>query len=155
MTQDAPVPGRGALVRPQWVTRSLIRAAPRVLWAFGDNVARCGFGGQARHARGEANALGVPTKWRPGALEADYFTDADWHNPQVGAVIDMAFFIMESALARGHHVAIPLDGLGTGLAELPRRAPLIHARIEALIEALGPASFSDPSRFGTESAGGT
>ena len=155
MTVPTALPRRGTLLRPQWLWRGGIRAAPTTLFVFGDNVARVGYRGQAAQARGEVNALGVPTKWRPSRAEADYFTDADWHNPQVGAVIDMAFFIMESALARGHHVAIPLDGLGTGLAELPRRAPLIHARIEALIEALGPASFSDSSRFGAESAGGT
>jgi hypothetical protein len=39
-------------------------------------------------------------------------------------------------LTRGETVVIPADGLGTGLAELPTRAPKIFAFIEANIQAL-------------------
>ena len=46
---------------------------------------------------------------------------------------------MTAALAAGHDVVIPIGGLGTGLAQLPQRAPKIHACIERRI-----ANLSDP-----------
>jgi hypothetical protein len=43
---------------------------------------------------------------------------------------------MGDCLSVGRNVVIPSDGLGTGLAELPPRAPKLHAMIEAAIEGL-------------------
>ena len=39
-------------------------------------------------------------------------------------------------LAEGGSVAIPQDGLGTGLSELPKRAPAIQAYIDTWISKL-------------------
>jgi hypothetical protein len=39
-------------------------------------------------------------------------------------------------LRQGVNICIPSDGLGTGLAELPKRAPSIHALIEERIREL-------------------
>jgi len=126
----------GKVIRLQYVTREMVRADPKTLFVFGDNIARTGLGGQAKAMRGEPNAIGVPTKWRPGRAERDYFTDDDAELFQVRDPIICAFHAMENALISGRNVAIPADGLGTGLAELPRRAPRIHRAIEARITAL-------------------
>lgn len=131
---------RGTVQRVPHVTRMMLRNSPEVLFVFGDNMEGRGLGGQAGQMRGEPNSIGVPTKWRPGRQERDYFTDADLNDRDVWHAIRGAFERIRKALETGHDVVIPTDGLGTGLAELPARAPKIHALIEAFI-----ASLSAPS----------
>jgi hypothetical protein len=126
----------GKVLRLKHVSRAMVQADRKTLFVFGDNIARVGLGGQAAAMRGEPNTLGVPTKWRPGRAEADYFTDADADLVQVRDPIVHAFHHMREALLAGRNVVIPADGLGTGLADLPRRAPRIHRAIEARISAL-------------------
>lgn len=128
----------GRVVRQARIVRSDARAhAYDRVYAFGDNLQRRGYGGQARELRGEPNAVGVPTKRAPTTMPADYFTDADLSNPVVVGAIDAAFALLAAALAEGKDVVIPADGLGTGLAELPARAPLVYAYIERKIGELG------------------
>ncbi len=127
----------GKLLRPQRVTRDDLKANPTTLYVFGDNMARRGMGGQAREMRGKPNAVGVPTKWAPTRDSRDYFTDNDYDtNGRIANVLKIAFDRLEAHLRSGHNVAIPADGLGTGLAELPTRAPRIHAYIEDRIRQL-------------------
>lgn len=107
------------------VYRKDLKANPDVLYLFGDNLQRVGLGGQAREMRGEENAVGVATKRAPGMREGDFFSDADYD--EVTPIIYRDIY-----RARWHHlgggaVVIPLDGLGTGLSELPQRAPRIYA----------------------------
>lgn len=108
------------------ITRAMLRAEPDTLFVFGDNMARTGYGGQAMEMRGEPNAVGIPTKWSPGMSPVDFFTDRDFDQARVA--IDDAFHLL-----RRHSGSIvwPEDGIGTGLAELPQRAPKIWAHIEA------------------------
>lgn len=111
-----------------WYARELVRSHPDWLFLFGDNMARRGRGGQAAACRGEPNVCGVPTKWRPDRLVRSYFRDADMDLVQPR--IDAAFAQAERHLGAGGVVALPAEGLGTGLAELPTRAPRIHRYIE-------------------------
>lgn len=110
-----------------WLMRDEIMAHPEHLYVFGDNMARKGFGGQAKEARGEPNAVGIPTKWEPKADEKSFFTDADLYT--VMPVIDEAFDRLEKHLRDGGIVFWPTAGIGTGLAELPQRAPKIAQHI--------------------------
>jgi len=127
----------GNLIRPQRITRAEVQANPDTLYVFGDNMQRRGLGGQAREMRGEPNAVGVPTKYRPSMGEDAFLRDSDWDEiPQVSKRIEDAFDQLAAHLRAGHTVAIPADGLGTGLAELPTRAPRIHAYIEGRIRQL-------------------
>jgi hypothetical protein len=126
-------PATGRIIRTRAITRELVRSEPRTLFVFGDNMERRGYGGQAAAMRGEPNAIGIPTKWRPSRRHDDYFRDADWHNPAVQQAITGAFRRIAAVLAEGRDVVIPADGLGTGLAQLPQRAPRIHAYIERSI----------------------
>ena len=130
--------GRGRLLRPERITRAMVRASPRTIWVFGDNLERRGYGGQAREMRGEPNAIGVPTKRKPERGPDAYLSDAMWERDSALFVaVAGAFNAMKDALAEGRDVAIPADGLGTGLAELPTRAPRMAAWIERRIAELG------------------
>jgi hypothetical protein len=61
-----------------------------------------------------------------------FFKNADLD--RVRPVIDEAFTKLADHLRAGGTVVLPAGGIGTGLAELPKRAPAIHAYITAQIE---------------------
>lgn len=136
MPSDTPATTRGRVLRLAYIKRADVIANRDHLYVFGDNMEGRGLGGQAREMRGETNTVGVPTKWRPGRAERDYFTDADVKDRDVWHAIHGAFEKMRTALDAGRHVVIPLDGLGSGLAELPTRAPKIYEMIERAISSL-------------------
>jgi len=113
----------------KYITRGLIRVEPNALFVFGDNIKGAGFGGQAAQMRGEPNAVGIPTKWFPSGNESAYFKDSDFH--AVVGNIDKAFGRLFMHAIGGGDIVWPMDGIGTGLAELPQRAPKIWNYIEA------------------------
>lgn len=126
----------GHVYRIPFITRDQVRARRNAVFMFGDNMQRKGYGGQAKHMRGEPNAVGVPTKWAPNMRPESFFSDDDF--AEVRPSIDAAFNRIRQELAQGLDVVIPIDGVGTGLADLPRRAPCIHRYIEDQIAALAP-----------------
>ena len=104
------------LIYQHRIARADLRANPDVLYIFGDNCARAGFGGQAAAMRGEPNAIGVRTKRQPNLGPSAFFTDAD-------ATECLGYWRHDLAPARDHHkrggvVVMPLDGIGTGFARL-------------------------------------
>lgn len=114
----------------------MVQSEPDTLFVFGDNIEQRGFGGQARAMRGEPNGVGIPTKRKPLHLESAYFTDSDFD--EVKPLIDAAF---EKLRAHSGPIVWPVDGIGTGLAELPQRAPRIYQYIkeqQAALEAPTP-----------------
>lgn len=112
------------------ISRAMLRAAPDTLWVFGDNVQRRGLGGQAREMRGEPNAVGLVTKRAPAMTPAAFLVDTDY--PQVRALWVAPYRRLRDHLAAGGDVVWPADGIGTGLAALPERAPVIWAALERL-----------------------
>lgn len=117
----------------QWITRDFVRAHPDARFVFGDNVARRGYGGQAREMRGEPNAIGIAVKWSPGRAEHDYFRDDD---PRCWAHVRADLARVEAELRAGRVVYVPADGIGTGLAQLPTRAPKLFAHLSDRINAM-------------------
>ena len=107
-------------------TRALIRSQPKRLFVFGDNLARVGYGGQAAEARGELNVIGIATKRSPRS----FFTETEQDFVDAKEQIVKAFVILAEHLQAGHDVVWPKDGVGTGLAELPVRAPSIWEGLE-------------------------
>lgn len=107
-------------------TRQLVRLHPDTLFVFGDNMVGRGFAGQARACRGEPNAVGIPTKWYPAMDPRAFFTDDDL--PKVKSTIDARFLRCVDHLRTGGIVACPPE-IGTGLAQLPTRAPRIYTYI--------------------------
>lgn len=110
----------------KWITRDMLRANPDARFIFGDNTQRVGMGGQAGAMRGEPNAIGVATKRAPGMSDGDFFAD---DNADDAKVVDDDIDRVIAAWIEGRAIVLPLDGIGTGLSELPRRAPKLHQHI--------------------------
>jgi hypothetical protein len=110
-----------------FISKKYVRDNPNKIFLFGDNLVRTGWGGQAKEMRGEPNAVGIPTKKKPEMTNDSFFTDDElWENKKA---IDNAFmdiFIIKQEIKKcGKEaiIVIPSSGIGTGFAELPRRAP--------------------------------
>ena len=95
-----------------------VYAEPDWFFVFGDNVVRRGTGGQAC-IRGLPNAYGVPTKWRPDRLPDSYFSD----KVQCWDHCTYKLTHLHTLLFKSKNVYWPKDGIGTGLADLPNKAP--------------------------------
>lgn len=122
-------------------TREDLKANRHKMFVFGDNMARKGFGGQAKACRGEPNALGIPTKHTPDCSKGAFFRDSDI--AKVEPVIAAAFEAITMQLVSKRIVVWPADGVGTGLARLEEKAPAIYKYITArwnhLLELYGGA----------------
>ncbi len=94
-----------------------LRANPKVLYVFGDNAERWGYGGQAAEMRGEPNSIGIATLRSPGVFWSDDNFAANC------GIIDADMAPLFSALTVGRTIVFPLDGVGTGLARLRENAP--------------------------------
>ena len=103
----------------QMITREMVQSEPGAVFVFGDNLGRAGLGGQAGAMRGEPNTIGVATKRAPGMADDDFFADtAECRDILLAEIKQIA-----NALDAGKTVYVPAAGLGTGLSELPKRAP--------------------------------
>lgn len=106
---------------------------PHHVFVFGDNMKQFGKRGQAKALRGEPNAVGIPTKNSPGWGPRDYFSDDDY---ELNCwAIDAAF---KKIYARNPQaVVLPMDGIGTGLADLKKKAPRTYGHLENKLRELG------------------
>jgi len=111
-----------------YISRKMLLQNIDKLFVFGDNMARAGYGGQAKQMRGCLNAVGIPTKWRPATDLGAYFRDDDFM--MVKPRIDVEFDRLEGFLQRGGTVVWPEAGIGTGRAKLYERAPKIAGYID-------------------------
>jgi len=116
------------------ITRTMLRAEPDTLFVFGDNMVERGRGGQAKEMRGEPNAVGIPTKHLPEMSERAFFRDEDL--PIVYKKIDDAYMRLLFHIGKGGKVVWPSAGIGTGLAQLEKRAPAIWQLIENIRKTL-------------------
>lgn len=121
------MPGR--LIFQHRVFRLDLKANPDVRYVFGDNEQRVGYGGQAAEMRDEPNAIGIATLWAPGR----FWSDTEIENERQCAVLDNDFDPVFEALRQGRTVTFPLDGIGTGLADLERHSPTTFQHLQRLI----------------------
>lgn len=106
-----------------WTTGDC-QSHPTFLFVFGDNVERWGTKGQAT-IRGCVNAMGIATKWKP-SLDDDAFFSDDQYEDATRVIQDDIDAIKRALDAKKYEtVVLPEDGLGTGLAELPQKAPKV------------------------------
>lgn len=122
------------VIRQKWIKREDLQNNRDVLYLFGDNFLQKGFGGQAAEMRGEVNAFGIATKKDPNHIETSYFTDEEFDSNK--AYIDNSLKSLSNILSLEIYkaVVIPLDGLGTGLADLPNKAPKTYAYLTEKLE---------------------
>lgn len=115
-------------------TDTLINSAKTEYFVFSDNKVRAGFGGQAaacrvRGAHGrhqnKVNCIGIRTKHAPVMDERVFFSD----QPDELRMIAEDLGRVENLLRLGETVWWPYTGIGTGLSELPERAPKCYALI--------------------------
>lgn len=118
-------------------TRADLRANPDVWFVFGDNVAGVGYGGQAGEARGEPNAFGIMTKESP----AKFFSDDQ--RRAILPLLRYQFNLLHKRLTAGLPIVWPLDGIGTGLADMPNQCPLLWKDLNALCADLGIVNQQD------------
>lgn len=112
---------------------TLVRKNPDTLYIFGDNLQKRGFGGQAI-IRANENAMGIPTKKRPSMRQDAFFTDAELESNVIA--IDAAIDQIQRRLDNDKNikrVVFPTGGLGTGLAQLAKKAPLTAAKLDQRI----------------------
>lgn len=125
---------KGKVLRKKYITRSDLKKNIHALFVFGDNMAREGYGGQAASMRGEPNAVGIPTKWVPMRTPGSFFCDNDFDRIKI--TIDFEIAKLRRHIECGGNVIIPSDGIGTGLADLPNKAPRIFEYIQAQLVSL-------------------
>ena len=97
-------------------------------YLFGDNEEHVGTAGQAC-IRGLKNAFGIPTLKAPGVFWSDDEFDSNCK------AIDQAL----SVIPTDKPWIMSADGLGTGLAELPARAPKTFAYLESRLAEFLPS----------------
>lgn len=123
----------------KFIKREDLRANPDVLYLFGDNCDRVGFGGQAAEMRGSPNAVGVRTKKHPSMEDSAFFTDDEFESNRTMLINDLT--PVWKQLEDGGDVVCPMDGLGTGLSALqahaPKTADYLLARIRDLVNTYG------------------
>lgn len=136
------------VITQKFIFRSDLRANPDVLYLFGDNYRRVGLGGQAKEMRGEPNAVGIATKWEPTMEPSAFFSDAEFG--QVVKILQKDFkraFKHFDAKNSSGIIVIPEDGLGTGLSQLPDRAPRIYQFLEDTLNLLRKTAQQVSPRF--------
>jgi len=108
----------------KWIYRRMLRDEPDKLFVFGDNLIRSGYGGQAKHMRGEPNAVGIPTKRFPSMQSNAFLYDQNFDEWLLTATPDYLRLNQYDGI-----IIWPLDGIGSGLARLEETSPKIWKQI--------------------------
>lgn len=111
---------RIVIYKVYWTTRD-VENHPDWLYVYGDNDIKKGKGGQAI-IRDLENTHGIPTKRFPSMSDNSYYSDLDYERQC--RCISAAFDTLITRARDYACVVFSGDGLGTGLSELPTRAPL-------------------------------
>lgn len=131
------------LIFQQQITSDDLTNNPRVLYLFGDNYTRRGLGGQAKVMRPHGNAHGIATKWLPTTEPHAFFSDDDFDT--ISEILSVDFHRPRSVIRQGGVVVCPAAGLGTGLSQLPKRAPKVMDLVRTHITTLMSISKGDHS----------
>lgn len=116
------------------INRQDLKANPDVLYVFGDNDQRRGYGGLAASVRGEPNAVGVRTKKEPTMAPGAFYSDSEKEKH----VSDMAADLLpvEEHLQQGKIVVFPISPLGSGFAKLEELAPETYHQLQSMVNVL-------------------
>jgi hypothetical protein len=79
--------------------------------------------------------------------DGDFFSD---NSSLAWSVVDRDIDAVVAALVEGRTVYVPKDGLGTGLSQLPQRAPHLHQHIVDRFAEMAGADFPWASKEQSE-----
>lgn len=110
------------LIYKKYWTEEIVEKDKKYVYIFGDNDISKGKGGQAI-IRDCSNAMGIPTKKLPNNSKSSFYTDDEYEEnvKKIDTAIDKIIRELEKNTYEG--IVLPQDGLGTGLADLPTKAP--------------------------------
>lgn len=137
--------------------RSKVADTPNSLFLFGDNLAQYGTKAYAKKTqaviRGLDNAIGIPTKVDPDTKEGSYLNDAE-HLDRMKDLYDRIFTDIQQRLADNPNafVVIPSGGIGTGAAQLSKRAPEINQYLQQKLWELKQPPVTAEERAAAEAA---
>lgn len=114
------------LVTSDWFTIANCKAYPKKLYIFGDNILRAGCAGQAQ-IRHEFNTSGLATKFYPGMGDGDFFSDDKYQKcvEIISTDIEKIKKRFNNEMYNFEVIVFPIAGLGTGLSQLPTKAPKV------------------------------
>ena len=107
---------------------------PNKLFIYGDNTLRCGKAGQAQ-IRDRENSVGIATKFHPGMNEEDFFSDLKLNQCVNIMVQDVEKVVscLTNPQRNFDTLVFPVNGFGTGLSQLPERAPEVYKNLGTLL----------------------
>lgn len=103
------------------ITRKYVQDHPHLLFVFGDNDIRKGFGGLAKEVRGAPNSFGVRVKRRPSLDDNSFYKDENFSEQSLKIICDIEN--IKSKSKNYDAIVFPSNGIGTGLADLKNRSP--------------------------------
>lgn len=107
------------------LTVDLCSSNPKAIVVFGDNLICKGKAGQAI-IRDEPNAYGIPTKRLPAMTDEAFFSDLDSEYNAVKTKLIDLWLKHEN----GYTIILPINQIGSGLANLKAKSPKINTLIE-------------------------
>jgi hypothetical protein len=102
------------------IQRKYIIDHQELVFVFGDNDARKGYGGLAKEARGLYNTHGIRVKKYPSMAVDAFYNDEEFEEQKKKIDMDINELLKRSNNFEA--VVFPLNGIGTGLADLPHRS---------------------------------
>ncbi len=118
-----------------FITRDFIQLNPHILFVFGDNDERWGYGGMAKEFRGEPNAIGIRTKKAPTMILSAFYTDDEFELNVRKIDEDIANILRHMDMDQYTVLYIP-DGVGKGLANLSINAPETYRYLQRRLSQL-------------------
>lgn len=117
----------------RYIKRKDIMRNKDMLFVFGDNDKRMGFGGAAKEFRGEKNTYGIRVKYEPKLTLESYYKDSDYKN----CIIKIKEDTDQIRLLSKKYLAVYIiDGIGEGLSKLYLKAPEVYRFLQQEITKL-------------------
>lgn len=104
------------------------------LFVFDDNVKRCGKNGLSKLLRDKDYAVGIATSWSSDIDGDFYFTDDKFE--EIKDIIDKDIYRLYVYIDKGYDLIFPKKGIGSGLSDLPNKAPKVYEYLISKLKGL-------------------
>lgn len=121
--------------KEMFITREFIRLNPHILFVFGDNDMRNGFGGMAKEFRDEPNSIGIRVKKAPNMSDSAFYTDDEFGDniEKIDEDIDNIKLRMKTDTYTTLYIP---EGIGEGFAKLKEKARFTHLHLKQQLDIL-------------------